>query len=115
MDKHILSTAKEMQKSVRWAIISSLQSSEPCLTTFSLPFHVKSGMAYQQWLGHPAVSKIACIPKATIRLRTPDAWKTGVSYNTSSRKDILLSAVGKTLGVSQYVTGVALEQDLRAS
>ena len=50
---------KDMQKAVRWAIGSSLQTAKPSLTTFD----VKSGSAYQQWLGHPAVSKIACIPK----------------------------------------------------
>ncbi len=43
----------------------------------------------------------------------PDAWKTGVSYNAQSRKDILLFAVGNTLGVSQYVNGMALEQGLQ--
>ncbi len=106
-------TAKEMQKAVRWAIGSSLQSSKPCLTTFLLPFDEKSGTAYQQWLGHPAVYKIACLPKAAIRLQMPDAWKTGVSYDPHSRKDILLFAVGNTLGVSQYVNGMALEQGLQ--
>ena len=61
---------KEMQKAVRWAIGSSMQSSKPCLTTFFLPFDEGSGNAYQQWLGHPSVYKIARIPKAAIQSAT---------------------------------------------
>ena len=88
----------DMQKAVRWAIGCSLQTSKPSLTTFSLPSDSNSGSAYQQWLGHPAVSKIACIPKRAIRLQMPDAWQTGVPCSRHAKEDMLLFSVGSGQG-----------------
>ena len=82
------------KKAVRWAICSSLQTSKPSLTAFLLPFDGKSGSAYQQCLGDPAVSKIACIPKKAIRLQIPDAWQTGVPFFRHAKEDMLLFIVG---------------------
>ena len=102
-----------MQKAVRWAIGSSLQPAKPSLTTFLLPFDVKSGSAHQQWLGHPAVSKIACIPKKASRLQMPDAWQTRVPFSRHAKDDMLLCTVGNSQGFSTNVNPALLEQGLQ--
>ena len=104
---------KHMQKAVRWAICSSLQTTKPSLTTFLLPFDVKSGLAHQQWLGHPAVSKIACIPKKTIRLQRPDAWQSGVPFSRHAKEEMLLFGVGNSQGFSTFVSLAPLEQGVQ--
>ena len=86
---------------------------KPSLTTFLLPFDVKSDSAYQQWLGHPTVSKIACIPKKAIRLQMPDAWQTGVPFSRHAMDDMLLFTVGNSQGFSTSVNPAVLEQGLQ--
>ena len=113
LQAHPEHSPKDMQKAVRWAIDSSLQTAKPSLTTFLLPFDVKSGSAYQQWLGHPAVSKIACIPKKAIRLQMPDAWQTGVPFSRHAKDDMLLFTVGNSQGFSTFVNPALLEQGLQ--
>lgn len=105
-------SSKEMQKAVRWAIGSSLQTSRPSLTTFLLPFDDRLGSAYQQWLGHPAVYQIARIPKAAIRLQTPNAWQTGTLFDRHPRHDLLLFAVGNAQGINSFINSSVLEQSL---
>ena len=110
---HPEQSPKDMQKAVRWAIGSRLQTAKPSLTTFLLPFDVKSGSACQQWLGHPAVSKISSIPKKAIRLQMPDAWQTGVPFSRHAKDDMLLFTVGNSQGFSTFVNPAVLEQGLQ--
>ena len=102
-----------MQKAVRWAIGSSLQTTKPSLTIFLLPFDSEPGSAYQQWLGHSAVSKIACIPKKAFRLQMPDAWQTGVPFSRHAKEDMLPFSVGNSQGFSTFVNLAPLEQGLQ--
>ena len=85
---------QDMQKAIRWAIGSSIQTPQPSLTTFLLPFDEITGSAYQQWLGHHSVHQAAIIPRAAIRFQTPNAWQTGVLFDEDPRQDLLLFVVG---------------------
>ena len=80
-----------------------------------LSFDEGPGNAYQQWLGHPSVCKIARIPnlKAAIPLQPPDAWKTDVIDTFHPKKDMLLFAIGNLMGLQQIVNLAILEQAVR--
>ena len=87
---HLEHNPQDMQKAIRWAIGSSIQTCKPSLTTLLLPFDERTGSACQQWLGHHSVHQVARIPRAAIRLQTPDAWQTGMLFDKHPRQDLLL-------------------------
>ena len=56
-------------------------------------------LAYQQLLGHPAVSMLACIPQKAIKLKMPDAWQTRESFSRHAKEDMLLFNVANSQGL----------------
>ena len=102
-----------MQTAVRWAISSARDDTEPCLTSFVMPFHDKTGPSYQQWLGHPLVHIVAKIPKKAIKLQTPEAWKTGKVYKGHPKCDYLLFVVANNIGIHNFVKPDVLGREMQ--
>ena len=78
-----------------------------------MPFCENIGSAYQQWLSHPAVYQIACIPKAAVKSQTPNALQNGISFKGHPKWDVMLFAVANEAGLDSFVNSQALKSGLR--
>ena len=75
--------AADMDKAVRWAIMSAASTEEASLTAFILPEWPRT--AYYKYMTDPRVHRFVTVPKDKFRFKTPDFWKTGQTYASHPR------------------------------
>ena len=90
-----------MDKAVRWAIASAMESPEPTLTAFVLPWWEDT--AYFKWMTHPNVHKLTRIPARQFRFKRFDYSRTGVLHAGNPRWDVNFFVVANDDGLHKYV------------
>ena len=73
--------AVAMEKAVRWAIFSALDTVEPVLTAFVLPCQDNSGTSYARWMTHPLVQEVATVQKNKFKFKDPRHWTGDKEYS----------------------------------
>ena len=106
-----------MERAVRWAILSAVETEEPTLTTFVLLDWKDSG--YCKWLQHPRTSNARSRPTLTknnLNLRRlSDHWQSGQLYAKNPKWNVLLFTVANTKGLETYVSGTALVRGIEVA
>ena len=93
---------EDMEKAVRWALLSAIESVDPTLTVFVLPKWQDTG--YYKWLSHPYVHVIADVDKKQFKFKTPDYWKTGQNYASNPKWNVLFFVVANPIGLTTFVS-----------
>ena len=78
--------AADMDKAVRWAIMSAASTEEASLNAFILPEWSRT--AYYKYKTDTRVHHFVTVPKDEFRLKTPDFWKTRQTYASHPRWNI---------------------------
>jgi ribonuclease HI len=103
-------TAHELEKAMRWAIGSTLLASAPALTVMVMPHWRDS--AYEQWLNHPAVRRVATIPAAQFQFKTCDHWRGKKEFVGNPKWDVNVLLVANEAGLKEWVNPGALYREL---
>ena len=103
----------EMDKSVRWAIISAAHSSMPALTAFVLPWWEDS--AYFKWMEHPLVHRITRVKAKHFKFKKTDYSTKGELYAGNPKWDVNIFIVANASGIDEYVKPAQLKEGLRVA
>ena len=90
----------EMEKAVRWAVMSAAHTEEASITAFILPDWART--SYYKYMADPRVHRVAKIPKQHFRFKTPDFWKTGKDFASNPKWNINIFLVANAAGLSKY-------------
>ena len=103
-------TAHELEKAMRWAIGSTMLTNDPVLTVMVMPHWRDS--AYEQWLHHPAVRRVATMPAAQFQFKTCDHWKGNKEFVGSPKWDVNVLVVANKAGLETWVDSSMLYREL---
>ena len=95
--------ADEMEKAVRWALLSCEATEEPSLTAFILPDWGTTGNAYQKWLSHPMAHMLVKVPRNQFKFKTPQHWCTGKLYAGHPKWDVNIFVIANPQGIERYL------------
>ena len=103
----------DMEKAVRWAIISAKDSGQPSLTAFVLPWWEDS--AYFKWMKNSHVHKITRVKAKYFKFKKADYSTRGELYAKNPKWDVNIFIVANELGIQTYVNLSKLHGGLRAA
>ena len=102
--------AVDIDKAVRWAIMSAASTEEAPLTAFILPEWPRTALFKN--MTDPRVHHLVTVPKVRFRFKTPDFWKTGQTYASHPKWKIKIFAVANLMGL-QFIKPQQLKQALQ--
>ena len=91
----------DMEKAVRWALVSAIEADQPSLTAFVLPWWPDS--AYFKWMDHPLVHSVARIKGRHFKFKRAEYSTKGQLYAGNPRWDINVFVVANRDGMDAYV------------
>ena len=100
----------DMDKAVRWAMMSASSTEEDFLTTFILPEWRRT--AYYKYMTDLRVHHLVTVPKDKFRFKTPDFWKTGQTYASHPKWNVNIFVVAILMGL-QFIKPQHLKQALQ--
>ena len=103
----------DMEKAVRWALISARDSNQPTLTAFVLPWWEDS--AYFKWMQHPLVHQITRVKAKHFKFKKTDYATTGSLYAGNPKWDVNIFIVANQAGLEEYVNMPLLNKGMRVA
>ena len=106
-------TSNDMDKAMKWAILSAAQSSEATLTLLILP--EDKGSSYCKWALHPRVTLLTQVQRQHIRFKFSNYWETGLTKGRMPETAVNVILVTNEAGLSSAIGTLQKERNMKAS